>query len=267
ATQDAWSLRMSWLPSNDAATQEWAGLFSLVDGDANVLATGYWDSDTSTIVVTIGADTLTSPVLLFDAGDVVGAVVHFDTVGGLALTVHTAAGTATVTDPTIITPVSSAPIDALEFASAALSDTLWGDGAWGDSTWGDAFAPAGVVDEIVVFAGRLTTTQAQALVTQTTQLASVPADPRPVWYAAFDTDASPTGAVLATGRRVESTPDAAGFSRFIAALETVASSGDFAITQTDATAAFTAGLALTGDDATTQHAQFAAQSQQETRIR
>ena len=272
STQTAWSIRGAFVAPGDSDALPTSGMFTLLDVDSSLVATMYFDADDSTFKAEIDTDSVVTPAVTFDDGDVVTWVARFDTSAGLALTVATPDATVRAADATAITPAGTTPITTLGFFGTPTDLIIdWGDGDWGDGTWGGAVLPtAGVVDEILVFAGRLTDDQADALVDQAHQLASLPSDPRPVWYAPFNSTPLPAGDALASGRVVETDFDDNDLKRFAAALGPVIAVG-LGVRSSSPVAAIdiAAGLADTapGNTASDMHEQFAAQSQQETRIR
>lgn len=131
---------------------------------------------------------------------------------------------------------------------------------------------ADVVDNVMVFADRLTDAEAAALLVATTPLGGLPApEGRLVWWAPLDCDApNPLGGALATGRRSAAAPDSLGFTRWVGALRTGAAEiAPFGLQVAGVGWDVCVGLATsaTDDTAADQHAQFAAESDQRLRVR
>ncbi len=243
ATPSAWSVGGFWLPSQADETQPASTLFEVVDTDDTVIASLTYDSTADTLVGAVGATEVESDVLDFAANQPIGFALRFDTTSGVALTVAGNHYTDPSTDP---------GTDEAAFERLTLG------------------AINGVLDELVIFAGRLSDAQAEAVGGAATQLADMPTDPRPVWYAAFDSDLEPAGAGVATGRRRETAADNSLY-RFVASLQDVADHAPFGLESDDPTTLieFAAGLVTetTEDTAADVHDQFAGASHQETRVR
>lgn len=271
AARSAWSARAAWIPPDDSASAATSGVVTVLDANGDVVASVYWDSADGAMVLVYGTDELRTPPLTFDAAEPVAAAVSFDTTNGLGFTVHTAdQGVLDVTDRTIVAPSTAADPASLLIGGVPSAASGFGDLDFGEGPFGDFLPLEGAVDELVVFAGALTAAQRAALADQDAQLAALPANPRPVWYAAFDADVAPTSDVDAAGRR-EDSADAVGLQRFVAALQTSTNPAGFAIassapvTLIDLAAGL--GTAAAGDSPADMHDQFAAASEQETRIR
>lgn len=248
ATPAAWSVAGWWLPSLADAFEAASTLFNVVDDSGVVAASLQFDDAARKLFVLLGAGEAVSDALTFAAGEDVFIAVRFDTVDGLALTVSTdAGGVQHFTDP------STDPGTDGVFAQLALGGVN------------------GVLDELAVFAGRLTDDQTAALAGDTAQLVSLPVTPRCVWYAPFDPDLAPTPGALASGRRVETAADDNGFLRVVASLADVSADAGFGIASSaDVTGIdLMAGLATAGaeDTAADMHDQFATANEQATRVR
>lgn len=277
---DAWSFGFWWKPDAASAAQVSSGLLGVNDS-VDQVGRVYFDTADDTIKFVLGATTLSSAPLSWNAGELIGVAIAFDTGAGMALTtkVHTAAPV-TVLEPAGVDPGTSEQVYAsFDVGSAWDGVTTWGSGAWGDGTWGGAIAVAGVLDNMMLFEDRLTDTERATLLTATTALGGLPSPlGRLVWHAAFDARPTPLGSLLATGRRYEATvengatrnADADGFTKAIALLDSsVVAVSPFGVGSGGELLEAALFLATTGtlDDLADQHSQYVTASEQEIRIR
>lgn len=266
-TQDGWAFRRAWIPADDSTTQAAAGLLMVADVDGQGVIVSWYDDQDQTIHVSNGAGEVQSSPLTFEAGDVVAIAAGFAPSIGLVLAWSTPDGTVGSTrDATVTTPWSDSQLDLLTFHAY----TPWGAGTWGSGEWGGHLDGSGVADEVMLFRSGVTATQAEALVSQVAQLENVPAGA--AWYASFDRVLEPTASTVSTGRRVESSAEFNGLRRMVGALVAVTDAGTMGIQATAEQVELMAGLRSStvvgsGNTSAEMHDQFAAQSQQEVRIR
>lgn len=267
-TQQAWSIAETWIPPDASTGQAASGVAALVDADGQHVVVVWYDDSDQCLRVGNGVGVVVCGPLVFGAGEPVRFVASFDSVDGLALTCRTPAGTTSGSDPSIVDAWSDSELTEIRFSV----HTPWGALDWGDGVWGGQLAAAGAVDELLLFAGRVSDADATAIVQRVGQLDETPSTPRPVWYAAFDSPIFPTAAAVASGRRVESAADPHGLKRVVGALVAVSDAGELGIAATGESVEFMAALSSSttvgsGNTAAEMHDQFAAYSEQETRIR
>lgn len=273
----AWSAVLWWRPYGAAADIDDAGLLSILDSDDAVAAYLRLDGADQRVKFTIDGDTVQSTAQAFAAGDQVFLAIRFSEDDGMALTVKPGAGAIEhAKDAAALDPGTAVAYADLFFGA---SETAWGDGAWGDGTWGGVSYADGVLDNIMVFDGYMSDAELVNLAAASNRLDGLPSpESRLVWHLPGDPRPVQAGSAYASGRRFESTteggatrsPDAAGLTRAVCVLDDAA----VVITGLGISAAVEqldigAFLATTGtlDDLADHHAQFAAASEQEVRVR
>lgn len=273
----AWTAVLWWRPYGAAADIDDAGLLSILDSDDAVAAYLRLDGADQRVKFSIDGDTVQSTAQAFAAGAHVFVAIRFSEDDGMALTVKPGAGSIEhVKDAAALDPGTAAAYADLFFGA---SETAWGDGAWGDGTWGGVSYADGVLDNIMLFAGYLSDAELVDLAAAANRLDGLPSpESRLVWHLPGDPRPVQAGSAYADGRRFEATaeggstrsPDAAGLTRAVCVLDDAAAAiTGLGITATVEQLDVGAFLATTGtlDDLADHHAQFAAASEQEVRVR
>jgi hypothetical protein len=261
-----WSVAGWWKPTAASSSQAVSGLLSLMDADNAQAGSVYWDSADKKLKFVLDGTTVMSSALSFSAGTAVFFAARFSTTAGMALTVLVTGGTAAHASDGA--QLSAGADSYVKFALGYQDGTTWGDGDWGDGVWGGVQVFNGVIDNLMLFSDRLTDDEASTLSAASTALGGLP-DPegRLVWYGSFDPSPTPTAGALTTGLIGDSSADANGITRAVAALDrgVVASGVGLSLGSTEARLA--AIVAVAGDAAADQQAQFAAENTQQLRVR
>lgn len=276
-TPAAWTVAGWWIPDDDDTAHPLSGMFTIMDAAGGSVASLHHSGDDQVFLGEVGATVVETVPVSFSGGENVFFALRFDDVAGVRLTVATPNdGVVHVGDP------STAPASSSTFTQLVLAGWTFGESEpfgsgppfGDDGPFGGAISAVnGRLDEMLVFAGRLTDSQVEALANAAVQLEGVPSTPRPVWYAPFDVNGlAPTPDAVGSGRRVELGPDPIiGMSRMVAALTAIVAGTDFAVASPSSVTVIDvmAGLATaaTEDGAADLHDQFAAASEQEIRIR
>jgi hypothetical protein len=143
-----------WTPS--AASDEIgdAGLWTLYEEHGAALAKLFFDGATSTVRFRVGAQTIVSPAVSFDALEDICIGVRFSDTEGMGLSVGAPAGVSQVTDAAATEVPGGTPTDMAYMVNFGLA---FGEGAFGEGLFGGAVVyPKGVIDNDMIFDGWFT---------------------------------------------------------------------------------------------------------------
>lgn len=232
-TKTSWAFAGWWIPDDDSATQDDSGIWYATDDTPALVSTLFYRD--GVLEWTQDGDTLTSVPLTFDAGEPVFIALSYTT-AARRLSVKVDSGSiAHVTD---VVGTGTAEDN---FASFVLAPMFGDLGGYSD-IYSDTYDITGGVgtwafDNAMVFGEGLTAAEAAALSTATTGLGSLPeSESRLAWYLHFD---DPADSGLTPG----------------------------IVTVGDDRGAYLALAGATYDEAADHEAQFAAEFEQQIRVR
>lgn len=274
-SNERWAWSGWWSPQSAAASQPDSCLLAIMSG-ASIVGRVEFVAATRRVRFTLGAASIEFPVLAFGATAPVFVGVDFDEDSGMSLTVSEAGTTTRVTG-------SSTDPGAASYSSWVIGRvfTPYGAEPYGSGPYGGSPLTAalnGAIENVLLFERALAAAEWTRLAGAAHRLDGLPKpEGHLVWYAPFAARPAPVGSAVTSGRRYESTaengatrsPDVWGLTKAVASLEAVTAGLPFGITGTGEHLNALAYLATTDtqDDLADHHAQYAAASEQELRVR
>lgn len=275
-----WSACFWWTPDAASGSQGDSGLVAVQDLDGTQVGRVRFETAADNIRWTQGANTVASGPLTWTAGQHVFVALAFSETGGMTLTVK--AGTNApvhATNPAAVDPgTADETFRSIMLASNSLDG--FSSTPFSSQPFASSLGAGGKIGHARILYGRLTDSEAAALALAATRLADQPtAEGRVAWYAPLDTVPQPGGSPQDTGRIYETTVDGGttrapvgdGLTRAFAVTDStypkVAGLAIATETDTDGEIAALIATAATLDDVDDQQAQFAAESEQQVRIR
>lgn len=262
-----WTVVYRWLPTDASDDLGTSGLLSIYDtADERAVHTRFDGADHK-IKVTVGAVTLATSALSFDADDVVYIGVGVSPTEGLVLAVATPASPFQAVQNLLA--VDPGTLDRYDYFSFRTQGPgTYGQGTYGEGTWGGQIASSGVVDNVQIFAAGLDADRQARLAAASTALDGIRGvEGHLRWFAPFDVAPVISAAPVVNGRMVEPAPGLDGLRRMVAGLPSVVSgNGDFGLVGIGQRVDFAVGVLEPGEAASDFHEQFASVFEQEVYV-
>ncbi len=275
-SKKAWSVALWWSPDLISTAQLASALWSAYDSASAM--TALIDFNTTRLRFQVGSQLIQSSILSFAALEPIFVRASFSTAHGMAMTVKpNLTGVQHVSGPSTDTGTSKENYDHFRAAMAA-DPREYGSGSFGTGNFGGWAYANGVIDNLMLFDRFLTDAEADALSGATSALGGLPSPVGDlVWYAPYDARLEPIGSAMTSGRRSEVTTSGGstrrsenGLTKALAAVDNdVLAAETFGMGLAGSSVSIAAYLATTdpNDDLADHHQQFAAESEQQLRVR